>query len=105
MGVETGLDLQQFTLSEMISKFGKTGRYYYNICRGIDHREVKPDRQRKSIGAENTFQLDLTTLPQMMDALTSIIASVSKRIAKVEAKGKTITLKIKIQQFRNSHPQ
>jgi len=99
MGIKTGADMQRFTLSEMIQKFGKSGRYYFNICRGIDDRPVKPDRQRKSIGAENTFRLDLETIPQMMDAIGSIIHSVGKRIARSEAKGKTVTLKIKYFDF------
>src|SRR5205823_183134 len=61
LGIETGLDLKGQSLELLQQHFGKAGSYYYWAARGIDERPVRPDRIRKSIGAENTFPADLLT--------------------------------------------
>src|SRR6201985_1974778 len=55
LGLYTGLDMRNQTLDFMQAHFGKSGAYYYWISRGIDDREVRANRIRKSVGAENTF--------------------------------------------------
>ena len=69
LGIETGLDLRAQTKSFLHQHFGKSGLYFYWIARGIDDRLVRPDRIRKSIGAENTFSVDLFTFDAAQDAL------------------------------------
>jgi DNA polymerase IV len=61
LGLYTGLDMRNQSLEFMQANFGKAGSYYYWISRGVDDREVRADRIRKSIGAENTFFIDLTS--------------------------------------------
>jgi nucleotidyltransferase/DNA polymerase involved in DNA repair len=61
LGIFTGLDIRNQTLAFLQQHFGKSGVYYYWISRGIDERPVRANRIRKSIGAENTFSVDLTT--------------------------------------------
>jgi DNA polymerase-4 len=61
LGIATGLDLKARSLAFLQRQFGKSGSYYYGIARGNDDRPVRPDRIRKSIGAENTFFTDLFT--------------------------------------------
>jgi DNA polymerase IV len=60
LGIFTALDLRAKDETFLLKHFGKAGRHFYWICRGIDHRPVLPNRIRKSIGAENTFPRDLT---------------------------------------------
>ena len=55
LGIRTGADLKAQPLPLLEQHFGKAGPYFYAIARGIDHRPVRPDRIRKSIGAETTF--------------------------------------------------
>jgi nucleotidyltransferase/DNA polymerase involved in DNA repair len=54
LGLYTGLDMRNQTLEFMQANFGKAGAYYYWISRGVDDREVRANRIRKSVGAENT---------------------------------------------------
>jgi DNA polymerase-4 len=75
LGLHTGLDIRNQTLEFMQDNFGKAGAYYYWISRGIDHREVRPDRVRKSVGAENTFSIDLTEF----DAMVAELQPLSRR--------------------------
>jgi DNA polymerase-4 len=99
-GIFTGSDLLKYSLQDLGIRFGKMGAYYYSICRGIDHREVKPDRERKSVSAERTFDHELMTIEEIATKLEPIIAEVWKRYLKSEKKGKTVTVKIKYGDFR-----
>ncbi|QKJ32034.1 DNA polymerase IV [Mucilaginibacter mali] len=100
MGLHTGADLKRLTEDEMSQHFGKAGRFYYQIVRGIDDRPVQPHRETKSLGAEDTFPYDLTTAEEMNAELDKIAETVIKRLQRYELQGRTITLKVKYSDFR-----
>ncbi|MBV8390544.1 MAG: DNA polymerase IV [Mucilaginibacter sp.] len=100
MGLFTGADLKKLTEDEMVKHFGKVGRFYYQIVRGIDNREVQPNRETKSIGAEDTFAYDLTDISEMNAELDKLAQTVANRVQSYELKGRTITLKIKYSDFK-----
>lgn len=95
----TGADLKKIEQDKMIRLFGKVGLFYYQIARGVDDRLVKPDRERKSVGAENTFSDDLKTAEEMKEQLKSIAAKVWQRMSRINVSGKTITVKIRLSDF------
>ena len=99
MGIFTGMDLKLKTLEYLNEHFGKSGRYYYYIVRGIHNSEVKPNRIRKSLAAERTFSENLSSEIFMLKKLEHISNEVSKRLNKSKMSGKTITLKIKYSDF------
>ncbi|MDB5119006.1 MAG: dinB [Sphingobacteriales bacterium] len=99
-GLHTGFDLKQLTESELIKNFGKTGKFFYQIVRGIDNREVQPHRETKSLGAEDTFSHDLDTLEEMYEQLEKISSLVANRLQNHNLKGRTITLKLKFSDFK-----
>ncbi|MBN1252339.1 MAG: DNA polymerase IV [Bacteroidales bacterium] len=100
LNITLGKDLKKLSEYELIKKFGKQGAYFYNICRAIDNREVKPDRLRKSVGAENTFETDISNINEIESELINIAETLFKRIEKVKLYGKTITIKIKFSDFK-----
>jgi len=100
MGIVTGADLKKLSEHEMVRHFGKTGRFYYKIVRGIDTREVIPDRETKSIGAEDTFPFDLNETGDMFRELDKLANVVHDRLRNYRLKGRTITVKIKYSDFR-----
>lgn len=100
MGIQTGADLRAQSLDLLTRHFGKSGSYYWNISRGIDHRRVSPDRIRKSIGAENTYAADLMTLDQAAEALAPLAAKVWAAATRHEMRGRTVTLKVKFADFQ-----
>ncbi len=99
LGIHTGYDLKQWTKEALKVKFGKAGSFYYDIVRGQDYRPVNPNRIRKSLGAENTFDQDLVEIEDMKMALDPILQTVHKRLEKADTFGKTLTLKIKFKDF------
>ena len=100
MGLHTGADLKKLSESELVRHFGKAGKFYYNIVRGIDEREVQPHRETKSISAEDTFPYDLKDIDEMYEAVDTLSQIVYERIRRHNLKGRTITLKIKYHDFR-----
>lgn len=99
LGIFTGKDLKRYDVDFLEQHFGKSGEHYYNIVRGIHHSEVKPDRIRKSIGAERTYDIDLRSDEEMREKLKKIAQKVAGRAKKSEKMGKTITLKYKYDDF------
>jgi len=98
-GIFTGSDLKSKSLEYLDENFGKSGRYYYHIVRGIHNSEVKPNRIRKSLAAERTFNENLSSEIFMLEKLQHIAEEVSRRLNKSKVAGKTVTLKIKYSDF------
>lgn len=100
LNLHTGADLKKLSEFELIKHFGKSGAFYFKIVRGQDDRPVRPDRETKSVGAEDTFPYDLTDLEEMTIHLKKLSVIVANRLEKSSAKGKTLTLKIKYHDFK-----
>lgn len=100
MGLHFGVDLKKLSEKELCTCFGKAGHFYYKIVRGIDDRIVQPNRETKSLGAEDTFSNDITNVSEMIIELEKIAKLVATRLQKYQLKGRTITLKIKYHNFK-----
>lgn len=100
LGIFTGLDLKQKSVPFLEGHFGKSGRYYYNVVRGIHSSSVKPNRIRKSLAAERTFSSNLSSELFIVEKLDQIAQEVSKRLQRLQIAGKTITLKLKYSDFK-----
>ena len=98
-GINTGGDLKRKSLLELQQLVGNSAEYYYDIARGIDHRDVSSDRVRKSLGAETTFQHDLSSIDEMIQQLNSLLDDVLKNLAQRELLACTFTLKVKYADF------
>lgn len=99
LGIFNGKDLKRHSLEYLSSRFGKSGKHFYNIVRGIQFSQVSPNRIRKSIGAERTFLEDVSTTTFILDKLENIAIELEKRLAKTKTKGRTITVKLKFTDF------
>ena len=99
VGVKTGGDLLRFAREELTFHFGKSGEYFYNICRGIDPRPVKSNRVRKSIGSETTMAEDIRDLERIYAILRQLAGAVAASLEKYNFGGYTLTLKVRYQDF------
>ena len=100
IGLHTGADLKKLPEAELVKRFGKSGRFFFKIVRGMDDRPVQPQRETKSIGAEDTFPYDLTTVEEMSLELEKIADVVAGRLKRSGLKSRTVTLKIKYHDFK-----
>src|SRR4051795_7860100 len=99
LGILTGADLREWSIPALEMQFGSSGRWYWRICRGIDEREVKPDRPYKSVSAERTFDEDLRDPDRLADELERIAGYAWARVERAEVVGRTVTLKVKFGDF------
>jgi len=99
IGIFHGKDLKKRSLPELSRLFGKNGVYYYNIVRGIDNREVNPNRIRKSVSTENTFLEDIRNKEQLNVRLEEAALDLYRRLQRTKFKGRTLSLKIKYSNF------
>ncbi|GAB3289227.1 DNA polymerase IV [Hymenobacter tenuis] len=100
LGIFSGLDLRQQTETFLRQHFGKAGSHYYLISRAQDHRPVVPDRLRKSIGSETTFEQDLRTPEELVAGLQPCLESVWSHCQRTGLRGRTLTLKVKYADFQ-----
>jgi len=99
LGIFTGADLREWSVPALQAKFGSSADWYWRIARGIDDREVKPDRPYKSVSAERTFDEDQRDPDRLAAELERIAGYAWDRVERVEVAGRTVTLKIKFADF------
>ena len=99
MGIFKGEDLLRFSREELIDIFSDRGSLLYDFARGIDLREVNPYRIRKSIGKETTLREDIDRKEEMLSILEGLAIKVEEGLYLLNKGGKTITLKIKFNDF------
>lgn len=102
LGIGTGADLKTKSLQFLTQHFGKSGGYFYGIARGIDDRQVRPDRVRRSVGAEETFVEDIEDLDVAKSELKPLADKVWGYCEAKGIYGKTVTVKIKFSDFSQS---
>lgn len=100
LGIHTGNDLRQKSLTELTERFGKFGQYYYNIARAIDERPVRSQRIRKSLGKETTFAEDILSVPELTTILLDLAQQVFESLSKHNMQGRTVTVKVKYTDFQ-----
>lgn len=99
LGIFTGLDLKTKPVEFLEKHFGKSGAFYYKVVRGIHNSEVKSNRITKSVAAEHTFDINLSSEIFMLEKLEKIASELERRLKKHQISGKTVTLKIKYSDF------
>jgi len=100
LGIATGADLAAKDRAWLAQHFGSFGDYLYRAARGIDHRPVRTNRIRKSVGGERTFSVDRHEAEELLTTLAEIVDIVWERIERARARGRTVTLKLKYNDFR-----
>ena len=108
IGVETCGDLQNISLVDLKSNFGKFGSTLYDLCRGIDNRDVVSDRASKSLSVEDTYEIDLKSRANCELELMRIFKKLQKRLGEEKYIGKKIKscfIKVKYNDFKTSSYQ
>jgi nucleotidyltransferase/DNA polymerase involved in DNA repair len=99
IGIETIGQLAEMPLEDLTKRFGKWGLSLWQLANGIDHRPVSPSRLRKSISVERTFDEDVDDSAVIEKTLFRIAEQLSRDMRREGLKGRTITLKIRLEDF------
>ena len=105
MGIFTGLDLRNMSLSRLTQEFGKMGHVFYDFSRGIDNRPVISEWERKSVSCEQTFESDINENAAVTIHLYHTVMELVRRIEKNDFEGRTLTLKVKFAREREQTRQ
>ena len=105
MGIFTGLDLRNMSLSRLTQEFGKMGQVFYDFSRGIDNRPVISEWERKSVSCEQTFESDINENAAVTIHLYHTVMELVRRIEKNDFEGRTLTLKVKFAREREQTRQ
>jgi len=99
LGIHNGADLRHWRLSDLQQHFGKSAQYYFNVARGIDHREVRSSRERKSIGSETTFADNLTQTNDMLEHLEKLCDKLFAKLVERDLVCTTLSIKVRFANF------
>ncbi|MFN3845442.1 MAG: DNA polymerase IV [Paracoccaceae bacterium] len=99
-GIRTIADLLRWDRADLTARFGTMGDRLWHLARGQDNRRVSPDEKLKSISKETTFFED-TSDPDLLDGhLWRLAEQVSDRAKAKALAGRTVTLKLKKDDFQ-----
>ncbi len=96
LGAETCADLRAWPLPDLQHHFSKFGGRLFNLCRGIDPREVCSTQERKSVSVEETYTIDLPDLESCLRELVPLLDSLTARVQRVKAERNIHKLYVKI---------
>lgn len=100
LGIHTVAQLREYDLPWLQGRCGQAaGLHLYELARGIDRREVTPERIEKSIGAEHTFTTDQTSAEAITAEIYSLCLAVARRLRAAGRQTRTLSLKIRYSDF------
>jgi len=98
--LRTLADVRKRSDSDLARRYGESGLRLAQIARGEDNRAVKPERERKSVSAETTFEDDISDKQALKDRLWPLCVKVADRMKAETAAGRVVTLKLKTERFK-----
>lgn len=100
MGIQTVADLRARELEDLVERFGnKHGRLLWEFARGIDDRPVEVHSERKSLGTENTYAVDLASLARMDEEIGRMAEEVAEGLVRRGLAACTVTVKVRYADF------
>jgi DNA polymerase-4 len=100
LGIRNGAELKAAGPERLVREFGKMGRFFHDMANGRDDRPVVPDRERKSISSETTFDEDLTDDGRIDEVLRALCQDVGSHLARHGLAARTATVKLRYADFR-----
>lgn len=98
-GFRTTADLRAVSAASLEQRFGSLGPFLHDLAHGIDDREVDPSRESKSIGAETTFDRDISDPDRLAVKIRELSQELADSLQKEHKPAKTITLKLRYEDF------
>lgn len=104
LGIHKFSDLQTWSVERLTQVFGSWGPELHDYARGIDHRPVREDRERKSLSVEETYNEDLQTLDACREKLPELYDDWDSRMVRagVADKIRGISVKLKFHDFKTT---
>lgn len=95
IGIHTGGDLARANRLDILRQFGKRGGFFHDIANNIDARPVRPNRIRKSISVETTFQTNYNTAEALVPLLKPLAGKVFTSLQRLNRTATGVVVKVK----------
>ena len=99
LGIATIGELARFPEQVLAERLGSGGPHLRALARGDDPRPVVPDEEARSVGAEDTFERDLSGEEALLPPLLEQCVRVARRLRAAGLRGRVVTLKLKYADF------
>lgn len=99
-GIHFGRDLQAVSETEASRLLGSSGVWFWHLAQGIDERPVSTASLRKSLSVETTFTYDLSEPEVITQEIEKLAEKLSERCIRAGFWGRTLTLKLKYNDFQ-----
>jgi DNA polymerase-4 len=100
LGVRTIGALRAWTEERLTREFGAvSARHFAQLARGDDDRDVVPDSQAKSVGQEETFEVDVEDAAEVREVLLAQAEAVGRRVRRHGMRARGVTVKIRYGDF------
>ncbi len=99
LGIRTIAHLRNLTAQTLHDQFGEQGDHLWRLARGMDDRQVVPDRRAKSISHETTFDVDTEDREVLTAWLLELTDQVARRLRRHNLQGRTVHLKVRFRDF------
>jgi DNA polymerase IV len=100
LSITTIGDLRRLPLEVLRGQIGDEAEHYQRLARGIDDRPVSVDEEAKSIGQEQTFDVDLGSPDAVRRVLLEQVEQVARRLRQHGLRARTLTVKIRFGDFQ-----
>lgn len=100
LGIRTIGQLAATPETTLVAHFGEGGREIAKLARGMDDRQVVPDREAKSVSTETTFAQDIGDRQVLRSWLLELVDELGRRLRHAEVRARTVDLKVRSSDFR-----
>jgi DNA polymerase-4 len=100
MGLRTMGDVARTARARLTDRFGAWGEHIHRLAQGDDPREVEPERERKSLSAENTLEEDVVGAAAIKPLLRSAAERVARGLRDEDLVAGGVRVKLKTRDFR-----
>ncbi len=100
LGLVTIGDLARLDRNFLEKRFGRSGGHLWELANAIDERAVTPDAPPKSVGAEETFDTNLTRPEDIRAALLAQTLAATGRLRRQGWLARTVTVKFRDHRFQ-----
>lgn len=98
-GVETIGQLRRLPRDTLNRAFGLNAEHFWRLARGLDTREVVPDRIAKTVSHETTFSTDIRDQTALLAWMLELTDQVGRRLRRHAIFGKTVQIKVRYSDF------
>lgn len=99
MGIDDARALMRMSFAQLTREFGALGAVLYKFVRGIDNRPVLAERERKSVGCEETYAEDVRGRDAVSAKLDEVLDELLRRLQRHRFEGAVLTMKMRHRDF------